>query len=210
MTDVSTSKDAEYAGVAPPQLRHRKPSQLTVASRSFAGRLGGNQEFTSDDASSTRIPDATASFSWHQSVHLEAFTDVELWKESFIECVGTCLQVYTSGTVSAGLGPLVKATDLGPVAPAAFGSIVNLVLMALFIFAAGPISGGHLNPLITMSTFAARVSILPRTVLYVTFQCLGAVVAGFLVRASLGVRAEDMPTFPGCYIDTKLVLPGEA
>jgi hypothetical protein len=210
MSGVLTSKDLENAGMTPHELRHRKRSHLTVASRPFAGRLGGNQEFTSDDASFTSIPDATASFSWHQSFHLEAFADVELWKESFIECVGTCLQVYTSGLVSVGLGPLAKATSLGPVAPAAFGAIVNLVLISLFIFAAGPISGGHFNPLITISTFTARLSIFPRTLLYVIFQSLGAVVAGFLVRASLGVKPEDIPPIPGCYIDPSLVTPGEA
>ncbi|KAF2826201.1 aquaporin-like protein [Ophiobolus disseminans] len=210
MTGASTSKDLENAAMTPHELRHRRHSHLTVASRPFAGRLGGNQEFTSDDASLFTNADAIASFSWHQSFHLEAFADIELWKESFIECVGTCLQVYTSGLVAAGLSPLVKATSLGPVAPAAFGGLVNLVLISLFIFAAGPVSGGHFNPLITMSTFTARLSIFPRTLLYVMFQCLGAVVAGFLLRASLGVKPEEIPPIPGCYIDTSLVSPGEA
>jgi hypothetical protein len=210
MASASTPKDLESANTSSHGLRHRKPSQLTVASRPFAGRLGGNQEFTSDDTSYTKIPDATASFSWHQSFHLEAFVDIELWKESFIECVGTCLQVYISGLVAAGLGPLVKATNLGPVAPAAFGIIVNMLLISLFIFAAGPVSGGHFNPLITMSTFAARLSIFPRTLLYIIFQSLGAVLAGSLVRASLGGKPEDLPPIPGCYIDTSLVSPGEA
>ncbi|KAF2031681.1 aquaporin-like protein [Setomelanomma holmii] len=196
--------------MTPHELRNRKHSQLTVASRPFAGRLGGNQEFTSDDASFIKIPDAAASFSWHQSFHLEAFSDIEMWKESFIECVGTCLLVYTSGLVAAGLGPRVDATSLGPIAPAAFGAIVNLILISLFIYGAGPISGGHFNPLITMSTFTARLSIFPRSLLYVIFQSLGAVVAGFLVRASLGLRPEDIPPIPGCYIDTTMVTPGEA
>jgi hypothetical protein len=210
MTGVSTSKDLENADMSIHELQRRKSSHLTVASRPFVGRLGGNQEFTSDDASLSKIPDATAAFSWKQSFSLEAFADVELWKASFIECVGTCLQVYTSGLVSAGLGPLVKATSLGPVVPAAFGSMVNMVLISLFIFAAGPVSGGHFNPLITMSAFAARLAIFPRTILYVMFQSLGAVVAGFLVRASLGGKPEDLPLVTGCYIDTSLVSPGEA
>lgn len=211
MTGVSTSKDVESADMPTHhELRHRKPSHQTLASRPFAGRLGGNQEFTSDDVSFVNIPDAAASFSWHQSFHLEAFADVELWKESFIEGVGTCLLVYTSGLVAVGLGPLVQATSLGPVAPAAFGSIVNLLLISLFIFAAGPVSGGHLNPLITMSAFAARLAIFPRTLLYISFQSVGAVVAGYLVRASLGLRPEEIPPVPGCYIDTSLVTPGEA
>jgi hypothetical protein len=167
-------------------LRHRKPSQLNIASRPFAVRLGGNQEFTSDDASFTRIPDAAASFSWKPSFHLQAFADVELWKASLIECVGTCLQVHTSGLVSAGLDPLAKPASLGPVAPAAFRSIVNVALISLFIFAAGPVSGGHLTILIIMSTFRFST-----TLLYVIFQSLGAVMAGRAQRLKLRVDCGD-------------------
>lgn len=210
MAANSTSKDLEDASMTQHALRHRRRAELNVASRSFAGRLGGNQEFTKDDASLITIPDEAPAFSWHQSFHLEAFADVELWKAAFLECVGTCLQVYTSGLATIGLSRIIQATSLGPVAPAAFGGIVNLLLLSLFIFAAGPVSGGHLNPLITMSTFTARLSIFPRTLLYVMFQSLGAVVAGYLVRASLGVKPEEIPPIPGCYIDTSLVTPGEA
>jgi hypothetical protein len=210
MSNVSTPKDLETALTNPPSLRQRHHASLTIASRPFAGRLGGNQGFTSSAASFASIPDAYASFTWQQSLSLTPFTDIELWKESFIECVGTCLQVYLSGLVSAGLWPLGKATSLGPVVPAGLGALVNVVLISLFIFAGGPVSGGHFNPIITMATFTARLSVFPRTLLYVVFQCGGAVVAGFLVRASLGLAKEDMPPVPGCYIDTSLVTSGEA
>jgi glycerol uptake facilitator-like aquaporin len=72
------------------------------------------------------------------------------------------------------------------------------------------VSGGHFNPLITISTFFARLSIFPRTVLYVAFQCAGAVIGGFLVRAGLGAPPEAFRTVPGCYIDTSHVTPGQA
>ncbi|KAH7392895.1 aquaporin-like protein [Pyrenochaeta sp. MPI-SDFR-AT-0127] len=214
MAAVSASKDLESVDPDTYDLRRRTKSHdgPTLSSRPFAGRIGGNQEFvvSADDASFTSIPDAAAIFSWAQSFYPRAFADAELWKESFIECVGTCLQTYLSGLASVGLGPLILATSLGPVAPAAFGSIVTGVLISLFIFGAGPVSGAHFNPTITMATFTARLSIFPRTVLYVAFQSLGAVVAGFLIRASLGMAPKDIPPIPGCYIDTNLVTPVQA
>lgn len=207
MTDVEASR--VHIG-----MRQRKKSRknLAIASRPFAGRIGGNQEFTvpADDASANLLPDAAAVFSWRQSFSPRAFADIELWKQSFIEGVGTCLQTYLSGLASVGLGSLVTATALGPVAPAAFGSIVTGTLIALFIFGAGPVSGAHFNPTISMATFTAGLSIFPRTLLYIVFQSAGAVVAGTLVRASLGMRPHDIPPIPGCYIDTDLVTPGEA
>lgn len=210
MKPTSVSHDIE-ASDAHSGLRERKrdPKSLTIASRPFAGRVGGNQEFTvpAEDAS---LPDASAVFSWRQSFSTHAFADIELWKESFIEGVGTCLQVYLSGLAAVGLSPLATATALGPVAPAAFGSIVTGILIALFIFGAGPVSGAHFNPTISMATFTAGLSIFPRTLLYILFQSTGAIVAGALLRASLGMAPHEIPPIPGCYIDTSLVTPGEA
>lgn len=200
-------------------LRQRKNHHNhgpSVASRPFAGRIGGNQEFTlnpsdaSFDSTVKRVPDAGTTFTWKQSFSVHAFTDLELWKESICEGVGTCLQIYLSGLYAIGLGDSTTHTSLGPVTPAAFGAIANTFLITLFIYAGGPVSGGHFNPLITMSTFFARLSIFPRTVLYILFQCAGAVVAGFLVRVSLGRPAALFRGVPGCYIDPLIVSPGQA
>lgn len=77
----------------------------------------------------------------------------------------------------------------------------------LFIFAAGPISGGHMNPLITIATFFGRLATLPRTILYIIFQTIGSTVGAFFVRAALG---NTRSIIPGCYIDSSLVTAGEA
>lgn len=98
----------------------------------------------------------------------------------------------------------------GPVTAVAIGSIANVFLISLFIFGGGPVSGGHFNPLITMATFAAQLAAFPRAVLYVAFQCIGAVVAGFMIRVGLGDGREGMRVVPGCTVDTEVVSPGEA
>ncbi|KAF2002992.1 MIP transporter [Amniculicola lignicola CBS 123094] len=220
------SKDLEYPDVRSShehELRYRKKRDQRydhgapeLHTRPFVGRMGGNQEYTMDpdDASFvsiiSKVPDAGTTFTWRQSIKLDAFSDLELWKEATIEGVGGCLQFYLAGLYSIGLASKVDATALGAVTPAILGALSNWILIALFIYAGGPVSGGHFNPLITMSTFFARLSILPRTVLYVLFQCTGSVVAGFMLRASLGEGPKPFETVPGCYIDTSLVTPGQA
>ncbi|KAF2464653.1 uncharacterized protein BDR25DRAFT_242132, partial [Lindgomyces ingoldianus] len=62
--------------------------------------------------------------------------------------------------------------------------------------------------LVTMSTLFARLTIFPRTVLYIIFQCTRAVVAGFMVRGSLGQPPASFQLVPGCCIDPTLVSPG--
>ena len=152
-SNVNTAKsdDVELANShAHHELHRRKMSRdhiPPVASRPFAGRIGGNQEFTldPDDASFksviSKVPDAATKFSWEQSFYLRGFVDIELWKEATIEGVGTCLQVYLAGLYAVGLGPAGSATSLGPITPAILGSIANFLLITLFIYAGGPVSG---------------------------------------------------------------------
>lgn len=61
-----------------------------------------------------------------------------------------------------------------------------------------------------MATFMAKLTSLPRALLYVGFQCIGSVVGGYLLRAALGVSAEGLVMSPGCYIDSTQVPPGSA
>lgn len=99
-----------------------------------------------------------------------------------IEGLGTCLLVFTGGAGASGL-TVVRAS---PLAVSVYASLLNAASLSLFIFAAGPASGGHLNPSITMATFFAGLSTLPRSVIYIVAQTVGAIVGGYWLRLGLG------------------------
>lgn len=44
-------------------------------------------------------------------------------------------------------------------------------------------AGGHINPAVTFGLFLARKVTLPRTILYIVAQCLGAICGAGLVKA---------------------------
>jgi len=68
----------------------------------------------------------------------------------------------------------------------------ELVLsIGLLVYVTAPISGGHMNPLISIAAFLAGLSSFPRVVVYVTFQLLGATIGAFLVRAIYGNRLPE-------------------
>jgi hypothetical protein len=187
-----------------------------VRPQSFAGRLGGNQHFavSSSDPDYRDIvakePDAGRESSWNAILDLRGFYNPDLWRLAAIEGIGTMLQTFISGLLGVGLTPTVKETSVGPVFTVTYAAVTNTFLITLFIYTAGPITGAHFNPLITMATFFTRLSSLPRTILYIIFQCSGAVVGAFLLRASIGASAKDLVVVPGCYVDTSIVTPGEA
>jgi len=99
-----------------------------------------------------------------------------------VEGIGTCLLVFTLGAGASGLTTL----QVSPMAISLYAALLNFVGLSLFITAAAPASGGHLNPSITMATFFAGLSTLPRSVLYIVAQTLGAIVAGYWLKLGLG------------------------
>lgn len=80
----------------------------------------------------------------------------------------------------------LTAHGISPFAAALYASLCNTLAIALFIFAGAPVSGGHFNSLITMSTFFAGLSTFPRSILYISAQCTGAIVGGYWLRLGLG------------------------
>jgi hypothetical protein len=142
---------------------------LRVNSQPFAGRLGGNQEFASNESDVLeQTPDAAPLYSWEAVFDLRPFKNRYLWSSALMEGVGTSLVVWLSGVLNIGLVKFGVNTALGPIAPAIFGALSNLIAVPLFIFALGSVSGAHLNPNITIATFSCRLTTFPRIVLYVS------------------------------------------
>ena len=91
-----------------------------------------------------------------------------------------------------------NAAYLGP----ATGGIASFLLLTLFTFSFGVVSGSHLNPTITFATFVARLTSLPRAVLYMSFQTAGATLGWLFLRAGLGSRDFKVG---GCWLFPEVV-----
>lgn len=200
----------------PPIRRWRSEVSETIDpgdinSQPFVGRVGGNQllAVSKKDPEYMKLsktnPDAVQSPKWSGILSLKPFKDVHLWRNACLEGVGLCCWVFIAGLVSNGISGLATATSLGPVLPVAIAAVVQFFIVSLFIFSLGPVTGGHLTPLITFATFLAKLTSLPRMVLYITFQCIGAIIGAFVLRASLGGEPSTLVYSPGCYVDPSRV-----
>lgn len=190
------------------------PSQIN--SHPFVGRIGGNQLYAvsqSDPEYETlqhTNPDAVQSPKWPDILSLKPFRDIHIWRSACLEGVGLCIWVFIAGLVAHGTRNLSSATSLGPVVPVIIAAVVQFLIVTLFIFSLGPVTGAHLTPLITFATFLAKLTSLPRMVLYICFQCLGGVVGAYILRAALGGSPSSVAVSPGCYADPSLVSADQA
>lgn len=80
----------------------------------------------------------------------------------------------------------LTAYGIAPFASSLYAGLGNSLGIALFILSGAPVSGGHFKPIITMATFFAGLSTLPRSLLYVVAQFVGALIAGYWLRLGLG------------------------
>ncbi|KAI8471971.1 MAG: aquaporin-like protein [Monoraphidium minutum] len=121
----------------------------------------------------------TTTFTTYQSVRSHQFA-VSL----LVEFIGVTLFSF--------LGSTVKDPILGP--------IVNGLALAVLIYTAANISGGHLNPAVTISTLLCGFYPLIHSILYICLQVAGGIVgsllaAGLLPATRVGMGAAG----PGCF-----------
>lgn len=223
--DAKTSSQSEPPSqTSEPQLGRLMTEYTMLKSNPipYAGKLGGNQGFFLDpsdpDTKSLleRTPDASPFMSLKTLLSLDGFKQYVLWKQALMEGGGTLMLCFLSiipGTSpSLNIQPLpVPSTNAGVYATASFlgpsiGAITNVIAITLFVYSFNVVTGGHLNPMITIATFLCAMTTLPRLILYVGFQAAGASLAGLLVRASF--NSTHWKT-GGCFFDPNQVTSGQ-
>ena len=110
----------------------------------------------------------------------DGWDDISIWKSAFVEFVGSTSLIYISAMIHTTIG------SFNTTQAAAYVGVTNIFLIALFIYALAPASGGHVNPLITFTTMTTGLTAFSRGILYMVAQTAGGALAGGLVRGSYG------------------------
>ncbi|KAG9229600.1 aquaporin-like protein [Amylocarpus encephaloides] len=206
----TSSSSSPSRPIAPSKHRYKATTQP------FIGRLGGNQDFALDGTDSENaskiksVPDAAPCMPLRDQMDLNGFRSPGLWKAAVLEGMGTMLLNFTTIYInispaeppperpSPRFGTFNNATFIGPLV----GGLTSWLLVTLFTYTFGALTGAHLNPAITMATFFARLCTLPRMILYVSFQTGSSALAGLLIRAAYGTRFFKTG---GCWLVTSEV-----
>ncbi|KAI3904291.1 hypothetical protein MKW92_011422 [Papaver armeniacum] len=112
--------------------------------------------------------------------------ELKLWsfyRAIIAEFVATLLFLYIGVLTIIGYASHRGEDECGGVGVLGIAWAFGVMILILVYCTAG-ISGGHINPAVTFGLFLARKVSLPRAVLYIVAQCLGATVGVALVKAS--------------------------
>jgi len=110
-------------------------------------------------------------------------SEFKLWsfyRALIAEFVATLLFLYI--TIATVIGHSRTSTNCGSVGVLGIAWSFGCMTFVLVYCTAG-ISGGHINPAVTFGLFLARKVSLPRAILYMIAQCLGAICGTGLVKA---------------------------
>jgi glycerol uptake facilitator-like aquaporin len=175
---------------------------------------GGASSVPATSNSPKHLGNAAPHLSWKELLDLRGFLDGNLWRFAGIEAIGTMLLTFVSAWVashpaSPGSAPTSPSGVFGT--PAFLGPLVGAtttwLLLTLLIYTFSATSGGHVNPMISIATFFARLITLPRMILYTGGQILGAALAGGALATAYGTTDFVVG---GCNINPSLVSVNQA
>lgn len=126
-----------------------------------------------------------------------------LWRSAVVELIATCCQVFVSGQIVATISTY-GTPQLG-----AYIGISNLVLIATFIYAVAPASGGHMNPTITFAAVLTGLCSVPRGLLYIVGQTAGGALGGGILLGIWGKERAIAVRGGGCWYDPSQATPGQ-
>lgn len=94
---------------------------------------------------------------------------LKVWRASVGELVGTAVLVFMLDTI------VISTIESDIKIPNLVLSILAAIIIAILLLAVHPVSGGHINPVISFSAALVGLISMSKAFIYIVAQCLGAV-----------------------------------
>lgn len=116
-----------------------------------------------------------------------SFYHDQVWRASLTEVLGTALLVFALDTI-------------------VISSIQTDTIIAILLLATFPISGGHINPLVTFSAALIGHMTITRAAIYILAQCVGGIFGALALKAVVTNKIAHNFSLGGCTLN--VVVPG--
>ncbi|KAL3617622.1 hypothetical protein CASFOL_037943 [Castilleja foliolosa] len=125
---------------------------------------------------------------------------LDVWRASIGELLGTAVLVFMLDTiVISTIESDVKMSNL-------ILSVLAAVIIAILLLAVHPVSGGHINPIISFSAGLVGIISMSRALIYIIAQCIGGVLGALAVKAVISSSIQQTFSLGGCTVT--VIAPG--
>ncbi|KAF3794925.1 Aquaporin [Nymphaea thermarum] len=124
----------------------------------------------------------------------------QVWRASVGELVGTAVLVFALGTIT------ISSYGSGVKEPNILLALLVFLAVTVILLAVSPISGGHINPAITLS--AALIGLISpgHAAVYMAVQCAGGILGALALKAVVSEPVQALFSLGGCTIS--VIVPG--
>ncbi|KAI3765749.1 hypothetical protein L2E82_15792 [Cichorium intybus] len=131
---------------------------------------------------------------------LEDLYSLNVWRASVGELLGSAVLVFMIDTI------VISSFQSESKTPNLLMSILIAITITILLLAVCPISGGHMNPVISFSAALVGIISLSRAFIYILAQCIGALLGALALEAVVSKTITQTYSLGGCTLT--IVAPG--
>ncbi|KAL4303677.1 hypothetical protein GQ457_10G024420 [Hibiscus cannabinus] len=138
---------------------------------------------------------------WTKVLGLEELSSSEVWRASLAEVFGTGVLVFALDTI------VISTLQTETKTPNLVMSILVAFVVAILLLATYPVSGGHINPIVTFAALLTGLVSISKAAIYILAQCVGGILGSLALKAVVDSGIEQRYSLAGCTVT--VVVPGE-
>ncbi|XP_068325379.1 uncharacterized protein [Pyrus communis] len=139
-------------------------------------------------------------FTLSQKLGFHELFSSKVWRASLAELVGSAVLVFAIDTI------VISSYETQTTIPNLIMAILISITVAILLLVTNPISGGHINPVVTLSAALLGLISLSRAAVYILSQCVGAVLGALALKAVVNNNIEGTFSLGGCTLT--VIAPG--
>lgn len=135
-----------------------------------------------------------------QRLGLDELFSLNVWRASVGELLGSAVLVFMLDTI------VISTYESDVKMPNLIMSILIAIIITILLLAVFPVSGGHINPVISFSAALVGLVSMSRAIIYILAQCAGAALGALALKAVVSSTIERTFSLGGCTLT--VVAPG--
>lgn len=137
---------------------------------------------------------------WKKILGFEDIFSVKVWRASMAELLGTAVLVFALDTI------VISSIQTDTKTPNLVMSTLVAITITILLIATFPISGGHINPLVSFAAALTGITSFSRAAIYILAQCVGGIFGALALKAVVTNKIAHNFSLGGCTLN--VVVPG--